>query len=68
MIACGDSHELLKDVEDSSVDLILTDPPYNIGKYSTGDIMLPGRSSLNNGIGEWDLAEANGEFVYFYDL
>ena len=33
MIACGDSHELLKDVEDSSVDLILKDPPYNIGKY-----------------------------------
>ena len=61
MIACGDSHELLKDVEDSSVDLILTDPPYNIGKYSTGDIMLPGRSSLNNGIGEWDLADFRPE-------
>ena len=28
----GDCLELIKDIPDKSVDLILTDPPYNIGK------------------------------------
>ena len=28
----GDCLELMKDIPDKSVDLILTDPPYNIGK------------------------------------
>lgn len=61
MIFCGDSRELLRSLGDASVDLILTDPPYNIGKYSRGDICLPGRASLNNRIGEWDLVDFNPE-------
>ncbi len=59
LIFCGDSRDLLQTVADASVDLILTDPPYNIGKYSTGDIHLPGRASLNNRISEWDLVDLN---------
>lgn len=51
----GDCFDHLGAVPDGSVDLILTDPPYNIAKYSTGNIPLPGRSALNNDIGEWDL-------------
>ena len=27
----GDCLELMKDIPDSSVDMVLTDPPYNIG-------------------------------------
>lgn len=50
----GDCIKLIKKIPDKSIDLILTDPPYNIGKYSTGDISLPGRSALNNGIAGWD--------------
>lgn len=30
-IYLGDSYELIKDVQDKSIDLIVTDPPYNIG-------------------------------------
>ena len=41
-------------IEDNSVDLILTDPPYEIGKYSTGNINLPKRKALNNNIAKWD--------------
>ena len=32
----GDSRELLARLPDASVDLICTDPPYNLGGYSTG--------------------------------
>ena len=44
----GDCRKLLKRIKDNSIDLILTDPPYNIAQYSTGNIDLPGRSALNN--------------------
>ena len=47
-IICGDSLSILKTMADESVDLILTDPPYNaknIGpnarKYSEGQMQLP---------------------------
>ena len=53
----GDCFKLLNDIPDKSIDLILTDPPYNIAQYSTGNIILPGRSILNNDIGEWDKFE-----------
>ena len=54
----------IKGISDKSVDLILTDPPYNIAKYSTGNINLPNRSAVNNDLGEWDLKEINPfEFV-----
>jgi len=29
-IKCGDSRTLIKEVVEQSVDLILTDPPYNV--------------------------------------
>jgi len=53
-IACGDSKVLIKNIKSHSIDLILTDPPYNIAKYSTGNIDLPNRSPLNNDIANWD--------------
>ena len=55
--ACGNSKDLLKELPSQSVDLLFTDPPYNIGKYSTGDIHLPNRSAINNHIAGWDEAE-----------
>jgi len=51
--------EYMKDIPDKSVDLILTDPPYNIAKYSTGNIYLEGRSAINNDLGAWDLKNIN---------
>ncbi len=56
-----DNRILLKTIPDDSVDLILTDPPYNIAKYSTGNINLPNRTPLNNDIADWDNIEVNPE-------
>lgn len=46
-VICGDSKDVIKRIPDNSIDFILTDPPYNIGKHSTGNIPLPGRSAIN---------------------
>jgi len=49
----------IKNIPSNSIDLILTDPPYNIAKYSTGNINLPGRSPINNDLAEWDIKPIN---------
>ena len=54
-IVNGDCMDYLGKLPDNSIDLILTDPPYNIAQYSTGNINLPGRTALNNDLAEWDL-------------
>ena len=54
ILQCCDSKHQIKHIPDHSVDLILTDPPYNISQHSTGNIPLPGRSAMNNDIAEWD--------------
>ena len=37
-IICGDCLEIMKELPDNSVDLVLTDPPYNVGiKYANSD-------------------------------
>ncbi len=53
----GDSRELLARVPDQSVDLICTDPPYNLGGYSTGNIKMSWRSDFNNDVAAWDQIE-----------
>jgi len=50
----GNCMEFMPTMPSNSVDLILTDPPYNIAQYSTGNIALPNRQALNNDIAEWD--------------
>lgn len=57
----GDSREYLHRIPDYSIDLILTDPPYNLGKYSTGNIPLPGRTAINNDLASWDKEDFNPE-------
>lgn len=54
-----DCFKYMKTMADDSVDLILTDPPYNIAQYSTGNIYLPGRSDINNDIADWDKININ---------
>ena len=51
---CGDAKEVLRRIPDGSIDLILTDPPYNLARHSTGNIPLPGRLPINNDVGAWD--------------
>lgn len=54
-----DCFEKIKAIPDNSVDLILTDPPYNIAKYSTGNIKFDWREDINNDLAKWDLDELN---------
>lgn len=57
----GDSLKLIKEIPDNSIDFIFTDPPYNIGKHSTGNIPLPGRTPMNNDVAEWDWKDFSPE-------
>jgi DNA modification methylase len=50
----ADSRELIKQIPSASIDLILTDPPYNLSPYSTGNIKLPWRKEINNDLAQWD--------------
>jgi site-specific DNA-adenine methylase len=60
-LLCGDSKDIIKRIPDNSVDFILTDPPYNIGRHSTGNIHLPWRTLINNDVAEWDWVDFNPE-------
>lgn len=53
----GDSYDLIKQIPSKSIDLILTDPPYNLSPYSTGNIKLSWRTDINNDLAEWDRVE-----------
>lgn len=50
----ADGHEVTASLPDHSVDVILTDPPYNLAGYSTGNIKASWRKELNNDIAAWD--------------
>ena len=56
-IANDDCRRRFCRLPDHSIDLILTDPPYTIAQYSTGNIPLPGREALNNDIASWDMVD-----------
>lgn len=53
----GDCMEKLKEIPDGSIELILCDPPYNLAKYSTGNMKFDWRSEINNDVAKWDLKE-----------
>lgn len=57
----GDSKDVIKRIPDNSIDFIFTDPPYNLGQHSTGNIPLLGRSEMNNDVAEWDMIDFNPE-------
>lgn len=54
IIENGDSSQLIKNIPDHSVDLILTDPPYNLANYSTGNMKFTWRKDINNDLAKWD--------------
>ena len=55
-ILCGDCLDILKDFPDSCVDLVLTDPPYGIGKrLVTGGGGGGWHTMVNSGADEWDI-------------
>lgn len=50
----ADAASFLSSLPDGSVDLLLTDPPYNLAGYSTGNIAPSWRKAFNNDIAGWD--------------
>jgi len=62
ILKIGDCCELMKEVKDGSIDLIVTDPPYNIS--STQKIIREGgkfgkAKPINYDFGEWDYGNTN---------
>jgi site-specific DNA-methyltransferase (adenine-specific)/modification methylase len=53
-IYLADSYKHIKKIPESSVDLILTDPPYNLSPYSTGNMKFKWRKEINNDLADWD--------------
>jgi site-specific DNA-methyltransferase (adenine-specific)/modification methylase len=50
----GNCRELLAALPEHSVDLLLTDPPYNLSTYSTGNMRFTWRGAINNDLAGWD--------------
>jgi len=50
----GDCRDLLGTLPDHSVDLLMTDPPYNLSPYSTGNMRFEWRGAINNDVADWD--------------
>lgn len=59
----GDMFQEIKKIPDNSVDLILTDPPYNIAKYSTWNIKFEWREDINNNLAERDLVDLDPKLL-----
>lgn len=53
-IFLANAFEEIHNIKDHSIDLILTDPPYNLGQHSTGNIKMSWRKDFNNDIADWD--------------
>ena len=58
-IVNDDAKKYIKRMSASSVDLILTDPPYNLSPYSTGNMKFSWRKEINNDLAEWDKESFN---------
>jgi len=51
----GDFNTVVKKVGDGSIDLIITDPPYNVSNERT--FVFEGRTNISQDFGEWDKHE-----------
>lgn len=76
----GDCQEVLRELSDKSVNLVLTDPPYNISSDFTAEFSE--RKDISHDFGDWDYGEIqpqdwvpevsrvlkdNGVLISFYD-
>jgi len=58
-IVNADARYYIKQIPTASIDLILTDPPYNLSLYSTGNMKFKWRKEINNNLAEWDKQDFN---------
>ena len=58
----GDFYEEVKNIQKESIDLIITDPPYNIAHEKKTNYSKNGRSDISKDFGEWDKVE-HKEFI-----
>lgn len=72
MIINGDCIEELKNIDDNSIDLILTDPPYFISKESnfknisdTTPQDMATKYNISIDFGEWDKGELDWKTIFF---
>lgn len=64
-ITCGDCYELIKQIPDKSVDLIITDPPYEISSLTGGGMLKEKRiQSLMEEIGDYELNKGVNESIW----
>lgn len=61
----GDFYKLVKEVGNASIDLILTDPPYNIANKR--EFTMAGRSNISQDFGQWDKYDRH-EFIALFDI
>lgn len=61
----GDFYEEVKKIGAGSIDLIITDPPYNVANER--EFSLEGRSNISQDFGEWDKFEQE-QFIAFFDI
>jgi hypothetical protein len=58
-LVCGDCLDVMRIIPDKSIDLCLTDPPYNIARNNNFSTM--GRAGID--FGEWDMLGGNVSLV-----
>ena len=57
----GDCLELMKELPDESVDLVITDPPYNISNYGNS-LTKKGNNIVRADFGDWDKWDSQEEY------
>ena len=72
VLLCGDCLEVMREIPDGSIDLILTDPPYNVSKKRESITRNGGKFGIAQPIkldfGEWDFGDVEwrdflGDFI-----
>ena len=61
-IYCGDCIELMKQIENDSIDLIIADPPYNVSRENNFQTMGPA-SRIGMDFWEWDKGFNQEEWI-----
>ena len=62
----ADCFDILKDMPDKSIDLIITDPPYNISRQRK--FTMKGRKHISLDFGEWDKWDTDDEYLEWSKL